>query len=210
MARVAAPPLEKEMKDQGGGMNQSRPSFILHPSSFILSYRRWVCWLCLSLYCAWLFFYGLSRCELYRTESLRAIIAAEFLRSGNWIIPTLYGEPLFTKPPGMYAAIALVSLPAGGVSEWTARLPSALAASATVLLFFWYFRRQLGNGAGLVAAAMLPMSFMWLDKATSAEIDMLQVFWVSSALLFLFRALEQDANGWGWPAALVCVAGGVL
>src|SRR5438132_14263491 len=94
--------------------------------------------LILVVLCALLFFYGLQAGELYRTESLRAIIAAEFLRSGNWVVPTLYGEPLFTKPPGMYAAIALVSWPAGGVSEWTARLPSALAATAAVFLFFAY------------------------------------------------------------------------
>jgi hypothetical protein len=53
----------------------------------------------LLVYCAVLFFYGLGRGELYRTESLRAILAAEILRSGNWVVPTLYGEPIFTKPP---------------------------------------------------------------------------------------------------------------
>jgi 4-amino-4-deoxy-L-arabinose transferase-like glycosyltransferase len=92
--------------------------------------------------CGALFFYGLGAGELYRTESLRAILASEFLRSGNWIVPRLYGEPFFTKPPGLYAAIALLSLPFGGVSEITARLPSALAASVTVFLFYWYFGRQ--------------------------------------------------------------------
>src|SRR5688572_9484834 len=97
----------------------------------------------LLLYCGVLFFHGLSAGELYRTEGLRAIIAAEFLRTGNWVVPTLYGEPLLTKPPGMYAAIALVSGPTG-VQDWSARLPSALAAMVTVLLFFWYVRRQLG------------------------------------------------------------------
>ena len=56
-----------------------------------------------------LFFYGLGAAELWRTESLRAIIAQQMLESGNWIVPRLYGEPLFTKPPGMYAAIALCS-----------------------------------------------------------------------------------------------------
>src|SRR5262249_31744407 len=45
---------------------------------------------------------------------------------------------------------------------------------------------------GLVAALILPMSFMWLDKATSAEIDMLQVFWVTAALLCFFRALDEE------------------
>src|SRR5215468_6599312 len=145
----------------------------------------------LSLLCLVLFFYGLSAGELYRTENLRAIVAAEFLRSGDWIVPRLYGEPLFTKPPGMYAAIALCSWPFGGVTEWTARLPSA-AATITVFLFYWYFARQLGRTAGLVAATILPLSIMWLDKAPSAEIDMMQVMWVSAAILFFLRALEKS------------------
>jgi 4-amino-4-deoxy-L-arabinose transferase-like glycosyltransferase len=168
--------------------------------------------------CAFLFFYGLNSGELWRTESLRAIIAAEFLKSGNWVVPTLYGNPLLTKPPGTYAAIALVSWPFGGVSEWTARLPSALAATATVLLVYWYFGRQLGRLGGLVAALAMPLSLMWLDKATSAEIDMMQVAWVTAAILFFLRALEEEEKGqqgrgrgfsW-WLASLLCVAGGLL
>jgi 4-amino-4-deoxy-L-arabinose transferase-like glycosyltransferase len=168
-------------------------------------------------WCGFLFLYGLNAGELYRTEALRAIIAQDFLNSGNWIVPTLYGEPLLTKPPGMYAAIAAVSWPFGGVSDWSARLPSALAATATVWLFFWYFRRVFGARGGLVAALIVPASVMWLDKATAAEIDMLQVFWVSGSVFFFLRAVEaeegaarrQAALAW-WLAAILCVAGGVL
>jgi 4-amino-4-deoxy-L-arabinose transferase-like glycosyltransferase len=182
-----------------------------------LSERRWPAVLLLLAFSAFLFFYGLTAGELYRTETLRAIIAAEFLRSGNWVVPMLYGEPLLTKPPGMYAAIALASWPFGQVTEWTARLPSALAATATLLMIYGYFRRQLGRRGGLVAAAILPASFMWLDKATAAEIDMLQVAWVTAAIVCFLRALEMEEAGrqsprrwlW-WLAALLCVAGGVL
>jgi 4-amino-4-deoxy-L-arabinose transferase-like glycosyltransferase len=144
--------------------------------------------------CGILFFYGLNTGELYRTETLRAIIAEQFLRSGNWIVPTLYGEPIFTKPPGMYAAIALFSWPFGEVREWTARLPSAMAATLAVFLFYGYFTRQLGRLAGLVAAAILPASFMWLDKGSAAEIDMMQVTWVTAALLCFLRALEIEES----------------
>jgi 4-amino-4-deoxy-L-arabinose transferase-like glycosyltransferase len=177
--------------------------------------------------CGFFFFYGINHGELYRTESLRAIIAAEFLRTGNWVVPTLYGEPLFTKPPGMYIAIALASWPMGHVSEWTSRLPSALAATFTVFLFYGFFRRRLGNLAGLAAAVLLPLSFMWLDKATAAEIDMLQVAWVTAALFCFDRALEiteasslppphsplltpHSAVWFWWLAALLAVTGGVL
>src|SRR5262249_17462508 len=130
--------------------------------------RHWLVLMLLSILCGAFFFYGLTAGELYRTESLRAIIAAEFLRSGNWIVQTLYGEPLFTKPPGMYAAIALASGPFGRVTEWTARLPSALAASVVVILFYRLFQQHVGRLGGLIAAAVLPLSLMVLDKATAA------------------------------------------
>jgi 4-amino-4-deoxy-L-arabinose transferase-like glycosyltransferase len=194
--------------------------------------RKWVDLVVLTIFCGCFFFYGINSGELWRTESLRAIVAAEFLKTGNWVVPTLYGEPLLTKPPGSYAAIALVSWPFGGVSEWTARLPSALAATISVFLVYWHFGRQVGRRGGLVAACVLPISLMWLDKSSAAEIDMLQVAWVTAALVFFLRALEIEEDGdyrsqlarcqdkstignrksafpW-WLASLLCVAGGLL
>jgi 4-amino-4-deoxy-L-arabinose transferase-like glycosyltransferase len=190
---------------------------------------RWCAFFLVS-WCGFLFFYGLAGPQLWRTENLRAIIAEGMLRSGNWIVPTLYGEPLFTKPPGMYVAIVLCSLPFGRVTELSARLPSALAASLTVILFYRLFSRQLGRLAGLIAAVILPMSLLYLDKGTAAEIDMLQVAWVMGAMLCLLRVVEnaeereaRSASEGGFPrsrfglpvlfwwlGALVCVAGGVL
>jgi 4-amino-4-deoxy-L-arabinose transferase-like glycosyltransferase len=170
--------------------------------------------LLLVLLCVALFGYGLGGIELWRTEALRARIAQEMFASGDWIVPRLYGEPLFTKPPGMYLAIVLCSLPFGQVTEFSARLPSALAAAISVLLFFWYFRRQLGSTAGFAAALILPLSVLWLDKAPSAEIDGVQVMWVLASILFFLRATEDEERGPGafgwWLAALLCVAGGVL
>ncbi len=131
-----------------------------------------------------------------------AIIAREMLHTGNWIVPTLYGEPLFTKPPGMYVAIALCSWPLGDVTEWSARLPSALAATAAVFLMAWFFTRQLDLRAGLLAGLLTPMSVFWLERSTSAEIDMLQVAWVTASILFFLRAFtngERLHPGWCWP-----------
>ncbi len=168
-------------------------------------------------WCGFLFFFGITAGELWRTESLRAIIGQEMLHSGNWIVPRLYGEPLFTKPPLMYVAIALCGWPFGEVTDWSARIPSAVAATLTVFLFYWYFKRQLGQTAGLVAALIVPMAPMWLDKASAAEMDMMQVAWVAAALLFFFRALEaHDSHArprtlwFWWLAALLCMAGGML
>ena len=143
------------------------------------------------------------------------ILGAEFLRSGDWIVPHLYGEPMLTKPPLAYAAVALASAPFGGVTEWTARLPSAVAATVVVFLIYGCFQRHFGRSGGLIAATLLPCSLMWLDRAPSAEIDMPQVAWVAGALLCFLRAVEcRETAGraeWWWhQAAMGCVAGGVM
>lgn len=166
--------------------------------------------------CGGLFFYGLNAGELYQTEGLRALLAAEMLRGGDWIVPRLYGQPLLTKPPGMYWAIALTSWPHGSVSVVTARLPSALAATLTVFLFFALFSRHLGRRAGLIAAALLPASVLWLHRVPSAEIDLVQLAWVAAALWCFERATDAELppsalREWlWWPLALLCVVGGVL
>ncbi len=175
--------------------------------------------LLLLLWSGFLFFYGLNAGELYQTEGLRALLGAEVLR-GRWVVPTLYGEPLLTKPPGMYVAIAMASWPAGAVTAFTARLPSAIAATAAVLLFYATFARCLGRRAGLIAGGLLPVSVLWLGRAPSAEIDMVQLAWVAGAVCCLLRGLEISESPdvgrrrWSewlwWQLALLCVAGGVL
>jgi len=76
------------------------------PQAALLAYPLILAWSAL------LFLPGLTTGELYRTEGLRALLAAQTLR-GDWLVPTLYGEPLCTKPPGLYWAIAALSWPAG-------------------------------------------------------------------------------------------------
>jgi 4-amino-4-deoxy-L-arabinose transferase-like glycosyltransferase len=168
-------------------------------------------------WCGVLFFYGLDAGPLYRTESLRAIIGAECLR-GHWLYPILYGEPFLTKPPGHYVAVGLCSLPCGEVTAATARIPSAVAATAAVFLVWGLFRRTLGERAAFLAAVLLPTSVLWLDKAPSAEIDMTLVGWVTAALVLFHRATaDQRCSGptaskplvW-WVASLLCVAAGTL
>jgi 4-amino-4-deoxy-L-arabinose transferase-like glycosyltransferase len=159
--------------------------------------------------CGLLFFVGLGRGELWRTEGLRGLVARAMFDSGDWVVPRLFGEPHFAKPPGFYIAVVLCSLPFGEVNELSARLPSAIAASLSVLAFAGYFGRRLGRRAGLAAGLMLPMSLLWLDKSTAAEIDMMQVFWIAASILCLLRAVDDPDPRW-WLPALLCVAAGFL
>ncbi len=168
---------------------------------------------------------GLTGGALIRNEGLRARLAAEAWNTGNWLVPTLYGEPHLTKPPGMSAAIGLCSVLAGKVTPLTARLPSVLAGLVVIWLVYRTVTDRLGTPAGLVAAGILPCSGLWLDRVPSAEIDLVQLAWVTGSLVCLLRAMEvgpacragpeaEVPPGrrdllW-WLAALACVAGGLF
>jgi 4-amino-4-deoxy-L-arabinose transferase-like glycosyltransferase len=166
---------------------------------------------------------GLTGGELIRNEGLRARLAAEAWGTGNWLVPTLQGEPHLAKPPGMTVLIGLCSVFTGGVTPLTARLPSVLAGLLVIGLIYRLLADRLGTLAGVIAAAILPCSGMWLDRVPSAEIDLVQMAWVTGSLLCLLRAVEVGAASraapaapraergllW-WLAAFACVAGGLF
>lgn len=162
-----------------------------------------------------LFVYGIHQGDLYRTEGLRAIIGKEMYRTGDWIVPRLYGEPILTKPPMFYWAIAATGVMTGEVTTWSARLPAALAGMVAVLIVYFIVKRYRDSFTAMLCAMALPMSMMWLEKASSSEIDTMLVMWVLGAWACFLQVMEVKPTdairglGW-WIAALVCVAGGVL
>ncbi|WP_367880773.1 ArnT family glycosyltransferase, partial [uncultured Muribaculum sp.] len=70
-------------------------------------------------------------------EPREAIVAVSMLNSGDWILPVSNGDVIPYKPPFMAWCIALFSLLAGHVTEYTSRLPSALAL---IVLVLWSYR----------------------------------------------------------------------
>lgn len=72
-------------------------------------------------------------------EGIVAQVAQEIYQnlgtSGNWISPTLWGEPYLAQPPLVHNLIA-ISYKLAGVSEFTTRLPGALLGAVSVLLLY--------------------------------------------------------------------------
>ena len=72
-------------------------------------------------------------------EPREAAVAISMLESGNWILPYVYANEFAYKPPLAHWLMAICSYPQGYVSEFTSRLPSAIAFVwfiASVLIFF--------------------------------------------------------------------------
>ena len=97
--------------------------------------------LLLAGFCAFLFFFGLGRIGLTGADEPRyAQIAREMLARHDWITPVLHGEPWLEKPV-LYYWEAMLSYRLLGVSDWAARLPAAVNATALVLAVYLFMGR---------------------------------------------------------------------
>jgi 4-amino-4-deoxy-L-arabinose transferase-like glycosyltransferase len=123
-----------------------------------------------------------------RDEARPALVAREMLAAGHWAIPHIGGRPYTAKPPLFPAVVALVS--PRGVSEWSLRIPSAVAAAATVALTYTVGAYLLGAAAGLTAAAILASSVTFFQWARTGRMEMLLVLFITLGVWSLVRWLE--------------------
>src|SRR5206468_2010006 len=150
--------------------------------------------------CALLFFLGLGALGLTdRDEGSNADAAREMVESGVWLTPTLNGTPRFAKPILSYWLIACSYL-VFGVSEFTARLPSALFGALLVLMQYAFATRLLGPTVGFRAALMLLLNFEMLAIGRMVLTDMVLVFFTTLSIFSFFLAMagEGRAKRWYW------------
>lgn len=79
-------------------------------------------------------------------EPREAIVAVSMLQSGNWILPESFGGDIPYKPPFLAWCIAVISLITGGVTEFSSRLPSAIAVIAMGVATYKFFKRHSALG----------------------------------------------------------------
>jgi|SRR5580704_965328 4-amino-4-deoxy-L-arabinose transferase-like glycosyltransferase len=134
-------------------------------------------------------------------EGNNAEAAREMLESGDWIIPTFNYELRVDKPALLYW-MQLGAYRLFGIDEWSARLPSALAALAAVLLTYEIARDMFDSCVGLVAGFALSTATSFYCFAHFANPDTLLS--ASAALTFLvfWRGLRNQAYNWFVPAGV--------
>jgi 4-amino-4-deoxy-L-arabinose transferase-like glycosyltransferase len=117
-------------------------------------------------------------------EGRNAGCALEMVESGDYLKPTFNAELRVDKPPLLYWLEA-VAYHYFGVNEFAARLPSALAALATVLLTYELGRSLFGQRTGLLAGLVFAMTPLVCASARFANPDaLLNLFTVLPLLVF--------------------------
>jgi 4-amino-4-deoxy-L-arabinose transferase-like glycosyltransferase len=142
-------------------------------------------------------------------EGRYAEIPREMHSGGDWVIPHLNGLDYIEKPPLQYwATAAFYGLL--GVSEFSARLYTALTALATIALIGILASRLWGAGAGWRAAAVLAGMFMFVVLGQLMTLDMSLTFWMTGSLMgfLLAQQAASEERRWmlfAWAAAALGV-----
>lgn len=139
--------------------------------------------LCLAMFCWRL---GATPLEDF-DEAYYAEGAREMLLRGDLLTPYYNGEPFLLKPILIYWLIA-AAFSGLGVTEFAARLGSAFLGALVVLATYWFGRRTLSPRAGLFAGLALALSYMWIDIARDASIDIPLTAALAPALFLFFLA----------------------
>ena len=149
-------------------------------------------------------------------EGTVAQVAREIWRtpfgSSHWLYPTLRGEPYLNKPPLMHWLIAL-AYSAGGVNEWTSRLPGAMLTAISVPLLYGIGREIFPQRLPALFSALIYLTM--LPVVRHGRLAMLDGAVMCFFLFMMWCLLRSRRNlryclGVGIGLGLICLTKGIL
>ena len=142
-------------------------------------------------------------------EPREAVVAYTMVEHGNWILPINNGGDIPYKPPFFHWCIALFSLLQGHVSEFTSRLPSALALVAMSVGGFVFFAKRKNVNMALLATLLSLTAFEVHRAGINCRVDMVNTAFMVGALFLMFRWWERGKHTMPW-LAILCMSGATL
>ncbi|MDE2259157.1 MAG: glycosyltransferase family 39 protein [Betaproteobacteria bacterium] len=146
--------------------------------------------------------FNLGRVPLFdEDEGEYAEVAVEMAHSGDFITPTLNGQPFFEKPIlAFWLQAPLVQR--FGVHEWVFRLPSAVACLLWVVLLIRFGRRFMDAEAGWAAGLFCATSIGVIISGEAAAMDGVLSLLIAAAGFDIFRAWASDDRHAQWRVFL--------
>ena len=152
--------------------------------------RGWAWFLC--LVCLVVLFSNIGGGALFEPDEGRnAEKAREILLLDSWVTPYQNFLPTLDKPIPYYWLVAF-SFKLFGLSEWSARLPSVLAALGCVFLVYRFARLQWGLREALWSCLILVTSIEFFVLSRVVIFDMTLTFFITLALFSFYVAVQLD------------------
>jgi 4-amino-4-deoxy-L-arabinose transferase-like glycosyltransferase len=144
--------------------------------------------------CFFVLFHNLGGAALFEPDEGRnAEVAREILLLQDWVTPHYDFIPYLDKPMFFYWLVAL-AYKVFGVSEWSARLSSALAALGCVALVYNLARTSLGIWGGLWSGLILSTSPVFMAFSRATIFDMTLTFFITLALWGFYRGINAEGK----------------
>jgi 4-amino-4-deoxy-L-arabinose transferase-like glycosyltransferase len=141
-------------------------------------------------------------------EPRYAWISRAMAHSGDWLIPRLWNEPWYEKPPLLYW-LSGMGFAAGLDADWAPRLPVALLSISFLAFFGWRIREIWDSTTAVVAAVFLATSAGWLAYSHIAVTDLPLAAFFSAAVLLLCGSHPRPVLA-GAALALAVLAKGLV
>jgi 4-amino-4-deoxy-L-arabinose transferase-like glycosyltransferase len=143
-----------------------------------------------------LFLYNLGSYPLFDPDEPRyAEASRQIALYGDWITPHFNGLIRLEKPPFFYWLAAL-SYKAFGISEWSARFPSAILASLTVIFSSLLVSWRNGWLKGILSGLILASSILFLGIGRMSITDMTLTAWLTGAGFSLYLVTHHHRRWW--------------
>src|SRR3989304_245309 len=149
----------------------------------------------LVIFTGFLFVFDLGKRDLWAPDEPRyAQVALEMLESKNFVLPHLNGEVYPDKPPLLFWLIDLFSMPFRTVTEFFARLPSALSGIGCCIAVFFLGKFTFSQRTGFIAALILAtnVNFLWIARRSA--FDVLLTFLITMSLLCFYSGYSRDSK----------------
>lgn len=148
-------------------------------------------------------------------EAIYAQVSKEIVRSGDWLTLHWEYEPWFEKPP-LFMWITALFYRLFGVSEFWARVPSALSGIALIGVTYLIGKFTYGKRVGFLAAVILSTCYHFLSFSRFGTMDVMLALFTYLALYAYLRLNNENQKWWYlvWSscalASMVKGAGGII
>ncbi len=133
-------------------------------------------------------------------EGVNAECAREMYEGRAWVVPTFNWE-LRTAKPILSYWLQHVSFLIFGVSEWSARFPSALLGLGTILVTYELGRRMFDAATALLAGIALASTLQFSLLSHAATPDAPLIFFTMLTIYLFWIGHEDGRRNWMiWPA----------
>jgi 4-amino-4-deoxy-L-arabinose transferase-like glycosyltransferase len=142
-------------------------------------------------------------------EPKYAQVAREVLLDGHWFGLHLNANPYYGEPPLYFWVEALLSLPQGDVTPFTAMLPACLSGLGIMLLTYFLGKRLFNQATGFLGAVILSTLPQFHSFSCMARLNIPFTFFITATLTAFYFGYSGTGTKTGyflWAWALLGLA----